>query len=61
MKVANTLVVLFLLLTSVFANDPTSIPWPVGSTAAMMNSTVNGTGGGVPVAAQGYVPLNQYF
>jgi len=25
------------------------------------NSSVNGTGGGVPVAAQGYVPLNHYF
>lgn len=39
MKITNILVVLFLLLTSAFANDPTSIPWPVGSTAAMMNST----------------------
>lgn len=39
MKVTNALIMPFLLLTSAFANDPASIPWPVGSTPAMMNST----------------------
>jgi hypothetical protein len=39
MKVINAFVMLFLLLTSAFANDPASIPWPVGSTPPIMNST----------------------
>jgi hypothetical protein len=33
------LLTLVLLSTLAVANDPSSIPWPVGSTAAIMNST----------------------
>ena len=28
-----------LMVTSSFANEPNTIPWPVGSTEAIMNST----------------------